>query len=269
MKLIQISDTHIVPPGRSLWGLDPRARLEACVDHVNAHHGDAELCIVTGDLTDRGEPEAYHQLETILARLAMPVHLMIGNHDDRDRFLEAFPAQPRDSGGFVQQSLDCTSGRLLLLDSNDRPGVAAGAYCEARAAWLTARLDEAAERPVYLFIHHPPFDIGIDFMDQIRLLDPSALARAIDGRRNIRHLFFGHVHRPVSGSWRGLPFSAPRSTVHQVGLGRPPTEGKPFCTEAPSYGVALLEADRVVVHHQEFVEDRRLPAGTPQDSPLP
>ena len=36
MKIIQISDTHIVPPGRGLWGFNPRANLEACVDDINA-----------------------------------------------------------------------------------------------------------------------------------------------------------------------------------------------------------------------------------------
>ena len=68
MKIIQVSDTHIVPPGRGLWGFDPRARLEACIADVNARHGDADLCILTGDLTDRGEPEAYGELREILAR---------------------------------------------------------------------------------------------------------------------------------------------------------------------------------------------------------
>ncbi len=58
MKFIHISDTHIAPAGQHINGLDPRARLEACVADVNAHHGDAELCVFTGDLVDKGEAEA-------------------------------------------------------------------------------------------------------------------------------------------------------------------------------------------------------------------
>ncbi len=41
MKLIQITDTHLVPPGERLYGLDPRARLEACIADVNASPGAA------------------------------------------------------------------------------------------------------------------------------------------------------------------------------------------------------------------------------------
>ena len=35
MKFVQITDTHMVPPVLRLWGLDPRARLEACVADIN------------------------------------------------------------------------------------------------------------------------------------------------------------------------------------------------------------------------------------------
>ena len=62
MKLIQLTDLHMVPPGERLWGLEPRARLDAAVAHINAHHGDAEACIVTGDLVDGGTPAAYEAL---------------------------------------------------------------------------------------------------------------------------------------------------------------------------------------------------------------
>ena len=269
MKIIQISDTHIVPPGQGLWGFDPRANLEACVADINGRHGDAELCIVTGDLTNRGEPEAYAELREILAELRVPLHLMIGNHDDRANFIEAFPEVPRDPGGFVQRAIDCAAGRLLLLDSHDEPTKASGAYCATRAAWLKAELEAAGDRPVYLFLHHPPFEIGLPFMDRIRLLDPSALIPLLSERPNVKHLFLGHVHRPVSGSWRGIPFSAPRSTVHQVSFDPPLPGAKPFCAEEPTYAVILLEADQVVVHLHEYLNDRTLPADTPQVSALP
>ena len=158
----------------------------------------------------------------------------------------------------MQQAIDCPAGRLLLLDSHDEPNKGSGAYCQRRAAWLEAELEEAGARPVYLFIHHPPFEIGIAFMDRIRLLDPSALERVLAGRRNIKHLFFGHVHRPLSGSWKGIPFSALRSTVHQVSLDEPPPGTKPFCAEQPTYAVILIEEDRVLVHLHEFLNDTTL-----------
>lgn len=264
MKLIQVSDTHIVPPGRGLLGLDPRARLEACVADINRNHGDADLCLITGDLADRGEIAAYEVLREVLSALEVPYRLLIGNHDDRGNFLRSFPERPPDADGFVQSVVRCAVGDLLLLDTN-QPGTGAGHYCARRRAWLRARLAQAAGRPVYLFMHHPPFDIGIPSLDRIRLQEPEDFADALAGAETVKHIFFGHVHRPVSGVWRGVAFSALRSTVHQVPFDRV-SQAVPYSHDAPNYCVILIEDDRVVVHHHDYLNDKPLASDVERDA---
>ena len=76
----------------------------------------------------------------------------------------------------------------------------------------------------------------------------------IAGRKNIRHLFFGHLHRPVAGSWRGIPISTLRATSHQVALDFV-IEGRiPGSHEPPAYGVCLLEEDQMIVHMHDFLD---------------
>ena len=58
MKIIQVTDTHLMPRGTELNGLNPNERLESCIASITEHHSDAEFCIITGDLTDRGDPDA-------------------------------------------------------------------------------------------------------------------------------------------------------------------------------------------------------------------
>ncbi len=260
MKLIQVSDLHFVPPEAHLYGLDPRARLEAAIADINAAQGDAELCLFTGDLVDNGAPEAYAALGEALAGLDLPYRLLIGNHDDRDNFRRAFAEAPRDEHGFVQSVVRAAAGDLILLDTHE-PGQGSGSFCARRQAWLEARLAEARERPVYIFMHHPPFDIGIPSLDRIRLKEPEGFARVVAEAGSVKHIFFGHVHRPVSGSWRGIPFSALRSTVHQVALDWGTEYPVPFSLEPPGYNVIFLEPDKTVVHHHDFLDDSRLPAG--------
>jgi len=72
MKIIQVTDTHMVPPGTELFGLRPRERLEACFADINARHRDAACCVVTGDLADRGDPEAYGELRAPWRRCGFP-----------------------------------------------------------------------------------------------------------------------------------------------------------------------------------------------------
>ncbi len=131
MKLIQVSDLHLVLPGAHLHGLDPRARLEAAIADINTAQGDAELCLFTGDLVDNGAPEAYAALGEALAGLNLPYRLLIGNHDDRDNFGRAFPEAPRDEHGFVQSVVRAAAGDLILLDTHE-PGERGGGLCAVR-----------------------------------------------------------------------------------------------------------------------------------------
>lgn len=254
MKFIHVTDTHLVPPGQTLYGLDPLARLDSCIADINANHADAACCVITGDLTHWGAPEAYAALRGALAKLAIPHHLLLGNHDDRGNFRRHFPDTPRDADGFVQTAFDTPAGRFVFLDTNE-PGVSHGVFCAKRRAWLAARLAEDAEAPVLLFMHHPPFAVGIKRMDEISLHDPEPFAAVVAPHaRRIRHLFFGHLHRPICGSWRGIPFSTMRATSHQVALDFRRVGAVPGSHEPPAYAVVLAEPDRVVVHFHDFLD---------------
>jgi len=266
MKLIQVSDLHYLPPGMLLLGIDPRARLEAAIDDINRHHSDAALCLFTGDLADRGESEAYDALRETLAVLQIPYRLTIGNHDDRDHFLNAFPDAPRDENGFVQTVVATDGGQVILIDTN-HPGRHTGDFCARRQAWLKARLESAGDEAVYLFMHHPPLDIGIPSMDKIGLVDKQGFSRTIEGA-GIRHIFFGHVHRPISGSWRGIPYSSLCSMVHQVPLDFVTVDSVPYDLAPPAYNVILIDGDNTVVHHHEFLDDSTLPPGTTRYTPI-
>jgi Icc protein len=257
MKFIHITDTHLVAPGEILYDLDPYQRLVACIDDVVAHHADAAFCVITGDLAHRGELAAYRGLATQLARMPMPVYPLVGNHDFRAPFFEAFPSAPRDGDGHVQAVLDRPEGSFLFLDTLDE-GVNGGRYCERRAQWLRDRLDEAGERPLFFFMHHPPFSIGIPCVDSIALAEPEKFAALIEGRRTIRHLFYGHVHRPVCGSWRGIPVSTMRGLNHQVPFDLHTVKPVPKSHEPPAYAVVFVAPEQVTVHFHDYLDRRTL-----------
>jgi 3',5'-cyclic AMP phosphodiesterase CpdA len=253
MKFIHITDPHIVPRGQTLYGLNPVDRLALCIADVNLRHADAAFAILTGDLAHKGEPEAYAALKAELGKLRLPVHLLLGNHDSREQFAVAFPEGPRDDNGFVQFRLEIGDVLGLCLDTNE-PGVPYGTFCETRAAWLKRQLDAAGERPVFIFMHHPPFKVHLKRMDDISLLDPGPFIRAIEGHRNVRHLFFGHIHRPISGNWRGISLSTLRATSHQVALDFV-IEGRIRGShEPPEYAVVLLDEGQTIIHNHSYLD---------------
>jgi 3',5'-cyclic AMP phosphodiesterase CpdA len=255
MKLIHITDTHFVTAGEILYGLDTRARLDACIADINLHHPDAELCVITGDLAHRGEAKAYAHLRASLAWLQVPWRLLIGNHDDRTQLLAAFPETPSDEYGFIQSTLDTSAGRLMFLDTVFT-GIHAGGYCERRLVWLENQLEAAKDLPVYLFLHHPPFAVGLKSLDAFGIHD-GALGQLIASYPNVRHLFFGHVHRPIAGTWKDIGFSTLRATSHQFWLDFT-TEELPISHEPPAYAVVLIEGDRLIVHFHDYLYEHPL-----------
>lgn len=251
MKFIHVSDLHLVPKGDRLWGLDPFARFEACLDDIIRLHRDAAFVVISGDLAERGEVLAYRQLKARLADFPIETHLMLGNHDDRAHFLSVFPEGPRDQAGFVQRAIATDDGLFLLLDTLKGPPSSAGLYCAERQAWLKAELARAGRRPVYLFMHHPPFSIAHDLMDLIMLDDATEFLDLLHGHA-VRHIFFGHAHRPISGQFRGMSFSAPPSLVHQLPLvsGSVATI---YSDEPAMYAVVHASADKVLVHMDAYL----------------
>ncbi len=266
MKLIHLTDTHFVPKGETLYGRDPRATLEKAVADINENHADAELAVITGDLTHWGEPESFQNLAEVLKNLKPPLQLLIGNHDDRAVFAEVFPDQARDENGFIQSLRQTSAGHFIFLDTV-LAGTHAGHFCKERRTWLLRALDRATDgRDIFLFMHHPPFVIGMPSMDRIGLMEAEEFRQVVEPfKGQIRHLFYGHVHRPMSGSWLGIPFSTLRAMNHQVWFALGSDEQLPGSFEPPAYSVALIEVDRVVVHTHDFMDDS--PKFAMHDSP--
>ncbi len=251
IKLIHVTDPHLPLPGTMLFDLDPYARLDACLAHINANHADADLVVISGDLTHDADAPAYAALAERLAGLIPPVQLMIGNHDDRAAFFAAYPTiAPAD--GFVQGTLDTQEGRVILLDTV-RSGHSEGELCGVRLDWLDSALAGANGAPCFIFMHHPPFAVHLPALDDIGLAGADAFRALLARHGNVRHIFAGHVHRPISGSWHGIAFNTLPGTSHQAAA---IFEEKRFATtlEPPAYGVVLIDGAGVVVHTINFLE---------------
>ena len=213
MKFVILTDTHFVPRGRKLYGLDPAERLAVAVETINATHRDISFVIVTGDLAHWGEQAAYASLAGVLGALDAPTILMMGNHDKREAFRTEFAGADRDANGFVQGVHIFDAAAIVTLDTlNEETPDHAGILCEARLGFLAEALASApADRPLLLFQHHPPFDSGLRYMDTIKLANGEAEWDVIARTRKPDYMFMGHLHRPIAGSWRGIPFHIQRA----------------------------------------------------------
>jgi 3',5'-cyclic AMP phosphodiesterase CpdA len=156
----------------------------------------------------------------------------------------------------VQRVLDLGSHRAILLDTLDGPPFIAthhsGRLCASRLAWLEQQLTDAHGLPVILFLHHPPFKVGFQGMDAIRLSNDAALLALLARFPNVVHLVCGHIHRTISGNVNGLAFTIFKSPCHQMPLDFVSPDSSLSTAEPGAYGIVLLDHGQITLHSEDF-----------------
>jgi 3',5'-cyclic-AMP phosphodiesterase len=237
MLMAQITDIHL--------GFEPdnpaefnRKRLDQVLHRIAAFPRQPDVLFATGDLVDRGDVDSYRRLKSAFRACAMPVWPCLGNHDIRANFSAVFPEIPV-ADGFVQYVVDTDPLRFLILDTLEE-GRHGGAFCETRAAWLKARLEEAPDRATVLVLHHPPIDTGIAWLTT-KPGEPwvARLAEAIAGHAQIVGIISGHIHRSIVTNWEGRQLVVCSSTAPQIALELEPidpakTDNRPLIVADPA-----------------------------------
>lgn len=254
MLVAQVTDLHIGFDRGNIHELNVR-RLNIVIDQLNAMRPQPSLLLVTGDLVEYADDEAaYEHMVALIGRWEGPVAWAIGNHDSRALFLATVAGVETDANGFVQYEFDHEGVRFVVLDTLDE-GRHGGGYCEARGAWLEARLAERTDVPTLIVLHHPPVDTGIDWMSA---LSCEAWVQRLEGiirpAEQVAGMIAGHVHRPIATSFAGKPLAICASTAPTLALDledidetRP--DGRPLILgEPPAYALHYWNKERLLTH---------------------
>ena len=254
MLIAQITDIHL--------GFDPgnpdelnRQRLDTVLRALIEGPSRPDLLLATGDLTDHGDSDSYRALADAFGQCPFPVWPCMGNHDDRANFAAIFPDVPQQ-GGFIHYVIPLPGRRIIMLDTLE-PGRHGGAFCEARARWLAERLDEDSATPTLIVMHHPPVEVGIDWMNT-HPDEPwvQRFAATIEGRPNIVALICGHLHRTITAPWKGTSVAICSSTAPQLALDLRPMDpaapdGRPMIiADAPAYALHRWTGEGLVTHFE-------------------
>src|SRR5208282_2114920 len=123
--------------------------------------------IINGDCAyNDGELGDYAVLADLLKPLRegqMPIHLALGNHDQRHRFWEAFQeakAAPRPVAEKFVSLLSTPRVNWFLLDSLDQTAKTPGLLGHEQLTWLAATLDANRDKPALVMVHHNPGIVG-------------------------------------------------------------------------------------------------------------
>ena len=256
MLIAQITDLHIGFDRDNPHELNIR-RLNLVIDQINAMTPRPDLLIVSGDLVENGDDQrAYRHMEALVKRWQGPMLWAVGNHDSRTGFREVLPEVPTDDNGFIQYEAEHGGLRFVIIDTLD-VGRHGGMVCEARAAWLKARLREKKDMPTIIVMHHPPVDTGIEWMSALSCEEwVQRVAKVITPAKQVVAVLAGHVHRPIATGFAGKRLVVCASTAPLVALDLEAVDplhpdGRALIIgDAPAYAIHYWDGTNLLSHFE-------------------
>jgi 3',5'-cyclic-AMP phosphodiesterase len=152
---------------------------------------------ITGDCAyNSGQLADYAHVTELLEPIRkdkMPVHLALGNHDNRERFWEALKQEKAAQRPLADRQvalLKTPRANWFVLDSLETTLSTPGLLGQEQLDWLSRTLDDNADKPALVLLHHNP---GV--MAAVGgLKDSEALFDIIRPRKQVKAYIFGHTH---------------------------------------------------------------------------
>jgi Icc protein len=233
LLIAQLTDIHLFDRVEgSLLGLRTSESLQAVLERISTLERQPDLLMLTGDVSQDESEESYAILESLLQPVNIPTCWVPGNHDSptiMQKWLVRSPFLP-------EKSLQLGGWQLILLDSSS-PGYVHGYLSSESLNWLEQELRRSPDTPTLLAFHHPPFEIGTQWMDEIRLQNSDALLAVCDRHPQIRLALFGHIHQEFSHYRNGITYLGTPSTCVQF---KPHTPQFTLDEKAPGFRLVTL-----------------------------
>jgi Icc protein len=233
--LLQITDCHLMAPGKTLMGVDTQASLESVLDTALARH-EVDAIVASGDLAHEPQASVYARfIATVRDRTSAPVLCIPGNHDVLHEMASAgLPMEPLEFGTWA----------VVSLDSHVDDTVPASVTAEDRAA-TAAAIAGLDHTNVLVATHHPMVDVACPWLDKDRIQDAEELLEWLSeciaaAGTSFRGVLFGHAHQTVTRTHEGRPLLGCPSTCFQF---LPQSEKFALDDESPGYRIFDLHDD--------------------------
>jgi len=188
-----INDAHYTSPKCPAW-------FERVTASVRAHQPRPELCLVVGDLADKGTVAELGAMRDVMGGFGMPCHAVIGNHDyvtqtDRGPWDQLFPGQ-------LNYHFRHRGWQFVALDSSEGLRYEKTSIQPATLHWVDEHLKKLAPmQPTVLFTHFP-LGPGTTYRPQ----NADALLERFQAL-NIVAVFNGHFHGFTERTVRNTVFT--------------------------------------------------------------
>ena len=159
---------------------------------------------------------------------------------------------------------DIAGQRVILLDSVGDPGKGGGRLDPVQLDWLGARLEEAADRPAIVVLHHHANPL-FTAVDRIILENGAALVAVLRRHPDIRQVVAGHVHYTSTATWHGLPFTTLAGSHYNVTIPLEPGTPLERLDGPAQMAVILSDTEQTLVHFDNYLDGHGVISAAGQD----
>jgi len=210
-RVVQITDTHLYSDNtKHLLGLNTQDSFTAVLQAVQTQPWQADVLLLTGDLSQDESVSAYQRLAQQIAALNTPAYWLPGNHDN----LQLMSTHLTGPTLHADKNIIKKNWQIILLNSQN-PGKVSGLLAQSELQFLEACLTKYPQHHAMVVFHHPPVPIGCDWLDPLCLQNPAELFTIIDRYPQVKCMVNGHIHQQFEGHHKKIPVYTTPSTCIQ------------------------------------------------------
>ena len=258
-----LADTHIAAdPNSAARGSVMAANLQTVIADILAQSQLPVFAVIDGDCAyNVGLAEDYQTLASLVTALPaakIPLHMAMGNHDDRNAFLKQFSDHDEEHAVVAGKHVSVVETKFVnwfLTDTLQKVNNVTGEIGSEQLVWLKAALAARADKPAIVVGHHNPQFTKPDDGRVTGLQDTQPLFDLLESFPHVKAYVYGHTH-----SW-----STQRrdSGLHLINL---PPVGYAFNEHSPigwvdaavSEDGLTLTLHSIDVNHSEHLKTRTL-----------
>ncbi|MFT5032120.1 MAG: Icc protein [Bermanella sp.] len=214
IRIAQISDTHLGPTaGYQLLGMDTDYSLQQVLKLFTAGEQQAELILLSGDISNNGYQQAYQRLYQMLEQRDNVVWLP-GNHDSV-KFMKSVCAER-----WFRPRIEIGNWQIVSLDSSVADS-SKGALDAGQLAFLEEGLQAHPDLHTLITLHHHVLPVGSHWLDEQLLSNQQEFFELISSYPQVKAITSGHVHQATDAQKNGVRVLTAPSTCVQFAPNSP------------------------------------------------
>lgn len=191
IKIVQLTDLHLFDdPNGSLLGVRTADSFQAILDRVTAPGYEADIYLVTGDISQDYSEGSYRRFATMAHQMKKPMFWLPGNHDDGPLMYRIFPSLHLS----VARQIFCANWQIIMLNTQvyDNP---CGYLTNEQLTFLFRCLEAHRDLNTLICMHHNAFKVHCAWLDQHDLKNSEEFVSLLQTYSNVKCVLCGHVHQ--------------------------------------------------------------------------